>query len=192
MYMWDTTHLYLRHTSLLFQCETWLMYTWDITHVYVRHDSYTCDTRLMYTWVMLARHLATRALRKSNVRHDSCISETWLIYMWDMTHAYVRHDSCICETWLMYMWDMLAHDSGTRAIRKKPTCYSLQKANSLFIYKRRTRFANWIWDMTHVFVRHDSFKCETFSSLSINKQRILSDIHYKATAIHEMNSRKAC
>ena len=68
--VWDMTHSYLRHDSLIcmtwrinrretliifqrcirsaFIWGTWLIYTWDMTHLYVGHDSFTGEGHTSY------------------------------------------------------------------------------------------------------------------------------------------------
>ena len=78
--MRNTTHLYVRHDSLV--CKTCLIHMCVVTHSYVWHDSFICETCLIHMW----------DVTHSYVRHDSFICVTWLIHMWDMTHSYARHD----------------------------------------------------------------------------------------------------
>jgi len=100
-FVWDMTHLYVRHDSSIL---------WDTTHRYVRHDSFLRETWLIYMWDMTHCTPDTTHLF---VGHASSTRETWLVCTWDMTHALVCLDSFIrvtwlihvCVTWLVHMCD---------------------------------------------------------------------------------------
>jgi len=77
---------------------------------------------------------------------------TWLIRMCAMTHSYVRHQSFICVPWLIHMCDM-THAHATWLVR------TVRGLLHMFVYFIRMCYDALICDMTHSYVRHDSFIC---------------------------------
>jgi len=110
---------------------------------------------------------ATWLIDRGNITHslvcpDSFIHETWRIHVRGMTHAYVIGTGqsqmlyvCLyacCITWLIHMWDM--------------THLMCDMTHSYVIGTGRSQ--TWhlnvclLYCMTHSYVRHDSFICETW------------------------------
>ena len=149
--MWDITHWYVGHYSLI--CGMLLSDMLDVTRWYVQYYSLICGTRLD-SCVCKFSHICIFSHRMSScfVGHDSFIcgallieiwtrlSDTgwrrcircrsWLIHIWGMTHWYVRHGSLMYATWPHWF---VGHDSLICGI-----------------------WLIHIWDMTHWYVRHDS------------------------------------
>ena len=153
----EDLRLWERYGSFI--CETWLIHMWrdsfvcghwlihtrfsrvsdrsvDMTHSYMRHDSY--------------------------VRHDSFICETWLIHAWTLTHSYARTQFSrvlgrsvdmiyTCETWLIEMWNMTNH-----------MWHDSIKCGHWIIHTLLSRVSDCSVDMTHSYVRHDSFMCRHY------------------------------
>jgi len=128
----------------------------DISTAYVRHDLFMtlfqiCDTTQPPYNSMVIRY---DVCDDAHVRHGYCKRATRLCDMCDMTHspyqsmvvrhdvrkdAHLWHDYCICAIWRIHecvvsKWVMLHVATWHVAIRLIRTC-----------------------DMTHSYVRHDSF-----------------------------------
>jgi len=176
-HMWDMTHLYVRHDSLI--CETCVTHMWDMTHSYVRHDSLICETWLTYRWDMT----------HSYVRYDSLICETWLTHMWDMTHSYVWNDSLshtlfcslvqgwVCVPWLTHVWDMfhtwVSLETHTHPwtreqnkVWEREWCQTNEGVMSHICVCRVSYMSEscltYEWVMSHICVSHDSLICVTW------------------------------
>ena len=48
-----TTHARTHVTRI---CQSWLVYMWDMTHLHMRHDSFTCETWLIHMWDTMYAH----------------------------------------------------------------------------------------------------------------------------------------
>jgi len=123
---------------------TRLIPMWDL-----RHDSFPCETWLIWCRFRAPLGLCPTRVRMplcawdmthSHVRHDSFTRETCLMYTWDMTYSYLWHASFTCETWLI--WCRLC--APLRATRVRMPLW-------------HDSFPCEICDMTHSYVRHDSF-----------------------------------
>jgi len=177
----DMIHWYVWHDLQSvwhdsFICETWLIHMWDMTHSYVRHDSFICVTRLTkscHKWVMSRTQMSH--VSYTNECDTTYKVETWLLCVWDMTHLCVRHDSFVCETWLIC--DLQSGEDPQDALICRSFLAKQPLIMGLFFGKWPTKirhpmglrhlvaiFVRWLihmCDMTHSYVRHDSFICVT-------------------------------
>ena len=140
----------------------------DMTHSHVWHDSSVL--------------LLLLSLRHDSFIRDSLICETWFIHMWDMTHSYARHDWFICETYLIHMCNMThayarhvlfmrererERESARERARERERGREREGARGREREGERERercetLLIRIRNMTHLYVRHDSFICETW------------------------------
>jgi len=137
----------------------WFRAWYDMTHSYVRRDSFICATWFTCaTWLIGATWLfisATRFIVADTRAHT--LSETMSFRTWcDMTPSNVRRDSSIyatrfiCATWLIRAtWLFI---SATRFIVADTRTDTVSE--TLWIRTWR--------DMTHSYVRRDSFICATW------------------------------
>jgi len=135
----DMTHSYTWHDSFIYV--TWRIPIRDMTHSYTWHDPLRAwDMTHSYVWKVdvLWSELPVDD-STFYVRHDSFIYVTWLIHICDMTHSYMGRDSL--RVWDMthsYVWKVDALWSGLPVDDSLSAC-----------------------DITHPYVRHESFICET-------------------------------
>jgi len=140
-----------------FICGTWLIYIWDMTHLYVRHESFTHATRIARQRnVCLIHHDSFTYMTHLCMGHDSFIRETWIIHNVTQIARHrniylIHHDSFICM-----IHSYVGHDSFW-VIYTCDTNHSAQKSlcgyNTTYLYARLI----YIWDMTHLNVGHESF-----------------------------------
>ena len=143
-------------------CVTWLIHTCDMTHLCYCFFCHWDMTHLYAThWY---------------VRHDSFICETWRIHTRDMIGSYVRHTSFTCATWHMHTQDMSyswererererARESERESEREGEREREREEEKERERERERDvrhysfEFVTWLiytWDMTHLYVRHDS------------------------------------
>jgi len=80
-----------------------------------------------------------------------------------MLYSYVRHDSCICETRFVYMWDMIIYMFLPAPQTLGCSCFESKRWGVAVLRGQITceMCLVHMWDMTHSYVRHDSFICAT-------------------------------
>jgi len=174
--MCGITHSYVWHDAII--CVTWHLRMCDMSHAWARRlGPFTCKTRLTHSWGMTHSYAChDSCMTHSYVRYDSFISEPCHTPMCDMTHSrvrgdsfiymperkasaylYVRHDAFIREPWCshVYIYDAFCvtwricvrHDSFMHMPEQETSAHS-----SCIIH---------VWDITHSYVRHNSFICQT-------------------------------
>jgi len=172
----DMPHSYVRHVSFI--RVTCLIRTSDMTHsnlwqdllisviwpVHVSHDAFMCVT-----------------LTRWYVSHDSFICALWLIHVCDMNHWYLSHDMCDVKHWFMRRESFICATSLVRMRHMTSSCMwhaSFMYVTWLILTCCMIHWYMWhgsppLWhihnappvhtsDMTHFYVRHDSFLCATW------------------------------
>jgi len=130
-FLWDYQ---MWHDSFVWV--TRLIYMGGMTHSYRWYDSFTCDNPLVYL---------TLLIRAADV--------TWLIHMSDTTHSYV--------TTLLHTW----HDSFVRPWSASRLIHTGDMTHSCVTTPHSS--VTWLlhavlgYDVAHLCVRQDSFKCVT-------------------------------
>ena len=139
------------------------MYMCALTHPYVCHDSFKCvfDSFIRVQWLV---HVCAMT--------RSCEVEflPWLIHMCAMTHSYVCHDSFMYVPWLIHMCAMTC--SCEVEFARQQCCHScfevflFQLCDMTHSCVRHARacvtWLEYIGNITHLHVRHDSFICVTW------------------------------
>jgi len=183
IYIWDMTRSYTRHdsfsstsTSAIWAttCSSFLtnhtlqmghdsfnksdmtIYIWDMTRSYTRHDSFihdsfvyerTHETWLIHTWLTHSYMTHSWLVRIPDMTHS---------YMTRSTHSYTRHDS-FSSTSTSAIWATTCSSFLTN--------HTLQMGHDSFNKS----------DMTHLYIRHDSFIYETWLVLKYQHLSNLSN-----------------
>jgi len=150
----EPAHTHVWHASFI--CGMWLMHMCDMTHSY---DAFTCVTWLIHTCDATQSFIHTSMCRSAFHKYNTCLCTcvTWFIHMWDVTHSYVWHDTFICVTWLTHM----AHSRVWRDSSICVTWLNHTYIHELFCRAVINHLHTHMGDMTHLYVRHDSFICVT-------------------------------
>ena len=120
----------------------WLLCTCAITHLCMRNDSHAPWP--LYAWaVSLPPFLVLRRMTRSYICYGSFIYAPWLIYISARIH--VRQDPCMYVQCQSALSSPATHDS--------------------FIYMP---WVIYMCDMTHSFMRHDSFECTMTLSYTLH------------------------
>ena len=150
-----------------FQCGAWC-HSYDMTYLCVCHAAVIClmghgMTRMSCHACILASaliqcvtwriHLC--AMTQLYIRWDSYV--VWPTNTWNsLMHSYEWHDSFICATWIIQMCDM------THSLFVPSVCAAATRFHNSFVFVTCLIHAYHICDLTHAYVRHDSFICATW------------------------------
>jgi len=144
---------FIRATWLLYMCDM-THHLWNLTHWYVRHSSLIYGTWLIHMCVDSFIHVkwfscthGTWLIHMCDVCHscmelDPFVCVTWLTHIWDMARSYMGHDSFICVTW---------HDDTMCAmIHLYVMCVMIHldlfRDNEMMEFVILSRFSSWKWN----------------------------------------------
>ena len=161
--------------SLIFMCtnKSHLPYS----YVRIRWDRW--DMTYLYIWIWKMWLIRKRDVTHSYARCDSFIRETWLIHTCNMAQSCVWHDFVICVIWHLMCASILcdAYEICVMHMKYETWLIHMCDMTQLCVWYDFVICVTWhlmrasilcdaydLCDITHSYVRHDSFACATWLS----------------------------